>query len=159
MTKPSIRAAALTAALALAGCATPYRHYEGPELPPEKVAVLVSSPSSATRGLLSEKLGINMFGTANVLVNEIDGKKKQGKYSYNEPSAHQFEIHLPPGKHSLLLRIDYAGAITRPITINLVAEAGHRYFVAAHIEEVGGKRQWLPVLVDETSNTLINPRR
>jgi hypothetical protein len=154
-----IRTATLATALALSGCATPYRNYEGPELPPEKIAVLVSTASSATRGLLSEKLGINMFGTANVFVNEIDGKKKQGKFSYNEASAHQFEIHLLPGKHSLLLRIDYVGAITQPITINMVAEAGHRYFVAAHIEEVGGKRHWTPVLVDETSNTLIHPRR
>jgi hypothetical protein len=155
----SIRAAVLAAALALAGCATPYRHYEGPELPAEKVAVLVSSQASATRGLLSDKLGIHALGTANVFVNEIDGKKKQGKFSYNEATAHQFEIHLLPGKHSLLLRIDYAGAITQPITINFVAEAGHRYFVAARIEEVGGKRHWSPVLVDETTNTLIHPRR
>jgi hypothetical protein len=153
------RTAAVAAVLALPGCATPYRHYDGPELPPEKVAVLVSSQSSATRGLLSEKLGIHTLGTANVFVNEIDGKKKQGKYSYNEPTAHQFEIHLLPGKHSLLLRIDYAGAVTTPITINFVAEAGHRYFVAARIEDVGGKRHWSPVLVDETTNTLIHPRR
>src|SRR5262245_19276178 len=99
----SIQTAALAAALALSGCATPYRNYEGPQLPPEKVAVLVSSPASATRNLFSEKLGMFAFSNTNVSVREIDGKKKPGKYDYNERSAHQFEIHILPGAHTLFL--------------------------------------------------------
>jgi len=150
-----VRTAALTAALALSGCATPYRTYEGPELPPEKVAALVSSSSSATRSLLSDKLRIRTFGNSNVLVNQIDGKSKPGKFSYNEFSAHQFEIHLLPGKHSLLLGLDDYQRWSLPITIHFVAEAGHRYFLGARIED----NRWFPVLVDETTNTLIHPPR
>jgi len=155
----SIRAAALAAALALSGCATPYRHYEGPELPPEKVAALVSSQASATRGLLSDKLGIPSFGTAQVFVNQIDGKSKPGKFSYNEYTANQFEIHLLPGKHSLLVRIDIYKSVTSPIAIDFVAEAGHRYFVGGRAESTTSGFRWYPVLVDETTNTLIHPRR
>jgi len=151
----SIQAAALAAALALSGCATPYRHYEGPELPPEKVSTLVSSQTSATRGLLSDKLGIPSLGTARVFVNQIDGKPKPGKFSYNEYTTGQFEIHLLPGKHSLLVRVDLYQTVASPIAIDFVAEAGHRYFVGGRVE---GNR-WHPVLVDETTNTLVHPPR
>jgi hypothetical protein len=151
----SIQAAALAVTLAISGCATPYRHYEGPELPPEKVVALVSSQASATRELLSGKLDIPTFGTAKVLVNQIDGKSKPGKFSYNEYTTGQFEIHLLPGKHSLLLGIDVYWAVGSPIAIDFVAEPGHRYFLGGRVE---GNR-WHPVLVDETTNTLILPPR
>jgi hypothetical protein len=90
-----------------------------------------------------------------VFVNQIDGKRKPGKSSYNEYSAHQFEIHLLPGKHSLLLGLDDYQRVSSPITIHFVAETGHRYFLGGRIE---GDR-WFPVLVDETTNTLIHPPR
>jgi hypothetical protein len=66
------------------------------------------------------------------------------------------QIRLEPGDYRLVVR--YAPAQSTTEELSFQAEAGHQYELSAASPEVTGG-EWTPVLVDDSTQTQIHPKK
>ena len=122
--------------LAIAGCATTKRMYEGPALPPEQTATIKWS------------VHYYVLSGSSTSIREVDGK---------DVPLGPGPIEVLPGEHEITCTVDlaigYGGVTSPPQNLYFQAEAGHVYrvdgsFMNGHI--------WI---VDETTGVEVASHR
>jgi hypothetical protein len=107
----------------------PHRVNGGAERPRREIAVLRVIPSTGAR------------------LQAIDGRRAESVS----------QIQLTPGEHTLGVLYSHAKPAD-PQELTFTAEAGHFYELSAASPEIAGGR-WTPVLVDNSTQTQIHPRK
>ena len=65
---------------------------------------------------------------------------------------HGFTLHLPPGKHVLLVDLSRRGASSKYLRrVEFVAETGHLYYLYANEVKADDKHTWNPAIKDSIS--------
>jgi hypothetical protein len=112
----------------LASCGTLQTH-EGPEQPPESVAIIKANP----RSMLDQVVGVYDQAT----VHAVDGV---------ESGISQIHAEVLPGEHAITIRLDKVrGPVFHwtYITLTLNAKAGHRYIVDGQMIDEDNVYAWI----------------
>ena len=167
-----------TAIIILTGCSNSksfYKLYEGPELQPNEVSIVIGEYNKSTQELLLAKfkeydVTLNIFGTITEYgapaISHVNGKPGPDHNSYlgtpyyNDSWDGYFELRLMPGLNTFTVEPNSFQIRSKRPVVNISSnlERGHKYFIGQILTDNGSSYKWQPVLVDETSNSLVYPK-
>ena len=135
--KPGTLILSFIFAVLVASCGT-VQTYEGPEQPPEKVAIIQANP----RSVLEQVVGIYDQAT----IYAVDGVKS---------GISEINAEVLPGEHTIAIRLD---KVRSPMfywthrTLMLNAEAGHIYIVHGKVIDEETAYAWI---VDKETGLIV----